>query len=199
LTRRFITCCLLLAVLSWPAATAARHRRSAEVDPPRRAHGLEAQILATINFAREHPAEYARQLRRGPMTDATREAIEYLDDRRSAQPFRMTSGLAVSAAIHAADQGRRGSFEHRGSDGSSAGERMRRQGVWAGIMAEEMSAGEYTAADVVRQLIVDEGVPDRGHRIDLMDPHLTRAGVGCAPHRVYGVICVIDLASRSPI
>jgi uncharacterized protein YkwD len=190
---------LLLAALAWPLASAAHRWRAEREDAPPRAHALEAEVLARINFAREHPSEYARELHRGTMSAATREAIDYLETRRPTQPFRFTSGLAVSAALHAEDQGRRGSFEHRGSDGSSAGERMRRHGVWAGIMAEEMSAGQYTAADVVRQLIVDEGVPDRGHRIDLLDPHLTRAGVGCAPHRVYGVICVIDLASRSPI
>jgi uncharacterized protein YkwD len=61
-----------------------------------------------------------------------------------------------------------------------------------------MSAGESTARDVVRQLIIDEDVPDRGHRNDLLDPVLRRAGVGCAPHPTYRVICVIDLASAAP-
>jgi len=41
-------------------------------------------------------------------------------------------------------------------------------------------------------------VPDRGHRNDLMDPTLKRAGVGCAPHPTYGTVCVVDLASAAP-
>ena len=126
------------------------------------------------------------------------EAIAYLQRRSPAPPLEFNAGLGFSAALHAADEGRHGEFEHTGSDGSSAGERMQRAGVWAGMLAEEMAAGQDRAEDVVRALIVDEGVPDRGHRKDLMDPFLRRAGVGCASHPVYGVICVIDLASAGP-
>jgi len=75
---------------------------------------------------------------------------------------------------------------------------MQRAGVWAGLLAEEMSAGDMSAADLVRQMIIDEDVPDRGHRNDLLDPELKRAGVGCASHPTYGTICVVDLASGAP-
>ena len=155
-------------------------------------------MLAEINWVRAHPAEYADQLRDAPQTAATREAIAFLQRRSPAPPLQYADGLRVSAAWHAVDEGRHGAFEHTGSDGSSAGERMRRAGVWAGVLAEEMAAGQQIAGEVVRQLIVDDGVPNRGHRLDLMDPLLRRAGVGCAQHPVYGVICVIDLASAAP-
>jgi uncharacterized protein YkwD len=167
---------------------------------PRSGGGLALApgVLAEINRVRAHPGEYADQLRGAPQTAATREAIAYLARRTPAPPLQYAPGLDASAGWHAADEGRHGAFEHTGSDGSSAGERMRRAGVWAGMLAEEMAAGEDTAGDVVRALIIDEGVPDRGHRNDLMDPFLRRAGVGCAQHPIYGVICVIDLASAAP-
>ena len=160
--------------------------------------GLAPGVLAEINFIRTHPRDYADGLRRGEMTPATAEAIAYLERRPPAPPLRLEPGLDASAARHAADQGRHDSFEHRGSDGSSAGERMQRAGVWAGLLAEEMSAGEMSAAALVRQMIIDEDVPDRGHRNDLLDPELKRAGVGCAPHPTYGTVCVVDLASAAP-
>jgi uncharacterized protein YkwD len=159
---------------------------------------LEHGVLAEINFVRAHPHEYAEQLREGDMTPTTREAIAWLETREPAPPLRPEPGLGVSAAGHAADQGENDSFEHTGSDGTAPYQRMQRQGVWAGMLAEEMAAGETTPADVVRALIVDEGVPDRGHRKDLLDPALRRAGVGCAPHPTYRVICVVDLASSAP-
>ena len=187
---RWGACGLAVLVLALGSAASAR--------PERGGDGLEPALLAQINWVRAHPGAYADRLREAPETQATDEAIDFLQRRGPAAPLQFNAGLAVSAARHAADQGGHGSFTHTGSDGSSAGERMHRAGVWAGMMAEEMSAGEESADDIVRQLIVDEGVPGRGHRNDLMDPFLKQAGVGCAPHPVYGVICVIDLASAPP-
>jgi hypothetical protein len=165
---------------------------------PREQGGIAPAVLAEINYVRAHPQDYAEQLRDGEPTPATHEAIEYLERRDPAPPLAFSAGLEASASRHAADEGRHGAFDHTGSDGSTAGQRMRRAGVWAGVMAEAMSAGQETARDVVRQLIVDEDTPGAGHRKDLMDPFLRQAGVGCAPHPEYGVICVIDLASASP-
>ena len=165
---------------------------------PMRGDDLPPAVLTEINWVRAHPGEYADQLRAAPQTATTREAIAYLQRRPPAPPLAFSAELGLSAALHATDEGRHGAFEHTGSDGSSAGERMQRAGVWAGMLAEEMAAGQDRAEDVVRALIVDEGVPDRGHRKDLLDPFLRRAGVGCASHPVYGVICVIDLASAAP-
>jgi uncharacterized protein YkwD len=171
---------------------------SASARPSRDADELAPTVLAEINWVRAHPGEYADRLRAAPPSRATDEAIEFLLRRQPVPPLRWNQGLEASAGRHAADEGEHGAFTHTGSDGSSAGERMHRAGVWAGLMAEEMSAGEGSADDVVRQLIIDEDVPDRGHRKDLLDPFLKEAGVGCASHPVYGVICVIDLASAPP-
>ena len=187
---RWFGCALVVAAVALGSQALARPQRGGD--------GLEPALLAEINWVRAHPGAYADRLRDAPETRATDEAIDFLQRREPAQPLQFNAGLAMSAARHAADQGEHGSFTHTGSDGSSAGERMHRAGVWAGMLAEEMSAGESDAADVVRQLIIDEDVPGRGHRNDLMDPFLKLAGVGCASHPVYGVVCVIDLASSPP-
>ena len=162
------------------------------------ASAIEPGILAEINFVRTHPRDYALRLRQGPMDADVADAIAFLETLAPVPPLRFSAELGASAALHAADEGEHGAFEHDGSDGSTAADRMRREGVFASILAECMSAGEGDASDVVRQLIVDAGVPSRGHRKDLMDPLLTRAGVACAPHPTYGIICVIDLASDPP-
>lgn len=43
-------------------------------------------------------------------------------------------------------------------------------------------------------LIVDDGVPDRGHRQAIFNPAYTQVGVSCGRHVVYDWVCVIDLA-----
>ena len=48
--------------------------------------------------------------------------------------------------------------------------------------------------DVIRQLIIDDGVADRGHRIVMFADHLRYAGVACGPHPEFGTMCVIDMA-----
>jgi hypothetical protein len=165
---------------------------------PHRDLGLEPEVLAEINYVRGHPQEYADRLRDDDPTPATIAAIRYLESRPPAPPLEPSDRLDLTAARHADDEGQHGAFQHTGSDGSSAAQRMRRAGIFAGMLAEEMAAGQDNAEEVVRQLIIDEDVPGAGHRRDLLDPFLRVAGVGCAPHPEYRTICVIDLASAPP-
>ena len=148
-------------------------------------------MLEEINYVRAHPQDYAEQLRDSEPTAATLQAIDDLQRRGPAQPLSFNPGLSLSAARHATDQGDHASFEHTGSDGSSApASGMRRAGVLGGDDGRgDVRRPAETAPSVVRQLIVDEGVPGSGHRKDLMDPFLKQAGVGCAPHPEYGLIC----------
>jgi uncharacterized protein YkwD len=46
----------------------------------------------------------------------------------------------------------------------------------------------------VQGLLIDDGVADRGHRRNLLDPAVRVAGIACGRHAAYGTMCVIDLA-----
>jgi len=94
------------------------------------------------------------------------------------------------------DQGPIGGLEHRGTDGSDPARRAGRRGRWLVAMAENIAFGENPAREVVIQLLVDDGVPDRGHRTNLLDPRWGAEGVACGPHRQYRQICVMDYAAR---
>jgi uncharacterized protein YkwD len=48
---------------------------------------------------------------------------------------------------------------------------------------------------VVLQLLIDDGVRNRGHRKTLLDRDYAVAGAACGPHREYQQICVIDFAA----
>jgi uncharacterized protein YkwD len=89
-------------------------------------------------------------------------------------------------------QGPRGDVGH-GPHGS-LGRRMESHGVWAGLTAESISYGQATPRDVVRQLVVDAGVRDRGHRKDIFGPAYQDAGVACGRHARWRFMCVIDFA-----
>lgn len=54
---------------------------------------------------------------------------------------------------------------HDGSDGSKVWDRMERYGVPSGTMGENLSFGKSRGDEYMTSLFIDDGVPDRGHRI----------------------------------
>jgi uncharacterized protein YkwD len=157
---------------------------------------LDDAVLDEMNYARARPAEYARELRRelrgSDDPAAVEEAIDFLERQSPLPPLKGDRRVAAAAYQHAASQGPRGDVGH--GVAGALGQRLRGQGVWAGLSAENISYGQDDPRDVVRQLIVDSGVPGRGHRRNIYATGYQLAGVACGPHRAYGYMCVIDFA-----
>ena len=177
--------------------------------------GLTGQVLREINLARTDPHSYAgflrefRRLFRGNsfllpgsrelvITDegvaAVDEAIRFLDRQKPQPPLTWSSGLAAAAMELVSDGGTTGGIGHTGRRSGGMKERIERHGTWQGGIGENISYGYDEARLVVMQLIVDDGVPDRGHRNILFNNTFGTAGVACGPHPVYGSMCVIDFA-----
>jgi uncharacterized protein YkwD len=176
--------------------------------PALAARSLDAAVLAEVNFARTHPAEYARELRKEAYVggeigyseigdedvDALQDAIEFLMQQQPLPPLKPNEALAAAARAHARAQGRTYQVGHVSPGGEGLSERLHSHGVWAGLAAEDISYGYEDPREVVRQLIIDSGVPNRGHRQTIFGAHYQAAGVSCAPHRAWGSMCVIDFA-----
>jgi uncharacterized protein YkwD len=97
-------------------------------------------------------------------------------------------GLSLAAKDHAGDQGRSGQTGHTGGDGSSPEDRAKRYGNGA-LLGENIAYGFETGRDIVVQLLIDDGVPSRGHRDNIMNRGFNCAGVSIGPHRVYRYMC----------
>lgn len=178
---------------------------------------LEQQVLSQLNWARQHPRDYAAALRdyrrnfdgdllylpgqgvaitTSEGTDAVDEAIAFLEHQDPLPPLTLDQVLTLAARDHADAQGPTGTVGHVSADDASPGQRVKRRG--GGIyVGEGISYGFDDAAQVVRQLIVDDGVPGRGHRRLVYDANFRFAGIGCGAHRRYGHMCVMDFA-RTP-
>lgn len=125
---------------------------------------------------------------------ATNELINYLKSVSPKQALRYDSDLEKAARDHALDVGKNGSLGHTGSDGSNVGVRAKRYTTWRTV-GENISYGSKTGVDVIRSLMIDDGVANRGHRVNIMNPSFTRMGAYCGNHNSqYGYVCVIVYA-----
>ncbi len=169
---------------------------------PLRADDLAAQVQAEINLARTSPRQYAqiisccalgRPHREGDRV--VREAITFLEKARSLPPLTRSEGMTASALSHVLDQGSIGARGHQGSDGSTPWKRLARFGRWSGHAAENISYGLHDARRIVVALLVDDGVRDRGHRLNIFGSDFRCVGIACGAHASYGTMCVIDFAT----
>ncbi|MDX1654075.1 MAG: CAP domain-containing protein [Candidatus Competibacteraceae bacterium] len=162
----------------------------------------EKSIIRETNAARSDPDQYVRHLkdyradfdgkvRKLPGnvrvmtqegTAAVDEAIEFLQDQQPLPSLEPSRGLTKAARDHAEDIGFEGLLSHRGSDGSLTPERVNRYGRWLDTVAENIAFGPVDGRRVVIRLIVDDGVPDRGHRRNIFNDQFNKVGVACEPH-----------------
>lgn len=172
---------------------------------------LEDDILAEINRLRANPPAYAdtvdgfRVFYRddvvyipGHPPVRTEEGTAAVDDavvmaRATAPmpPLARSPGLTRAARAHAYELGRGGAA----SGGSvMLHHRMQAYGRVQGMFAENVSTLYREANVAVLNLFVDDGVESRANRYNMLGPMFRVAGVGCAPHARYEVVCIMDFA-----
>ena len=174
----------------------------------------EADILEELNAARTNPKAYARYLetmrqyfdgnrykRPGEITlvtkegvSAVNEAIAFLHSVSPVKPLSLSQGMSKGAADHVKDQSRTGKTGHKGRDGSQPWDRVNRYGTWSGKIGENVGYGDRTARESVISLIVDDGVPSRGHRDNIFGADFRVVGIACGTHPEWRSVCVTDYA-----
>jgi uncharacterized protein YkwD len=87
-----------------------------------------------------------------------------------------------------------GTIGHNGSDGSQVLNRVNRYGHWQSIVGENISYGPDLAENVVMQLIVNDGIPNRSHRQNIFKAEYHITGVACGQHIYYKTMCVMTYA-----
>lgn len=181
---------------------------------------VEREIVAETNRLRAEPARYAEELENlrsyfdgnllrlpglPPIETiegvaAVDEAIAALRDTASLPILAPSPGMSHAARDHVRDLGAIGADGHYGSDGSTPFDRLNRYGSWEAAPGSQ--AGEnlsYSPINLARwhviQWIVDDGVPNRGHRQAILRQNYRYTGIACGEHTVYGTMCSMTYAS----
>jgi uncharacterized protein YkwD len=174
---------------------------------------LEKEIVDEMNLVRTEPQKYAAYVEefkkyydgnrlklpgraKAIVTNdgiaAVDEAINFL---RGAQPlpaFDVAKGICSAAADHAKDLAGKGITGHRGSDGSTPNARVDRYGQWDAAIGETVVYEVSPARQIIIALIIDDGVPNRGHRRNIFDPNYHVTGISVSEPLTFGSKCVID-------
>jgi uncharacterized protein YkwD len=175
---------------------------------------LEKAVVNEMNLARTSPKEYLSLLEQfkkyydGKLlklpgetpiltkegTSAVVEATRSLRSQKPVFPLSPSKGMTLGAKDHIRDLRTSGASQHKGSDGSQTWDRVNRYGTWQKIIGENISFGHTKARDIVMTLMIDDGVPNRGHRKNIFNPDFRVVGVAYGDHPAYRTICVITFA-----
>ena len=179
-------------------------------------HKLEQEVVKELNLARTTPRTYSsylkdmgryfhgKELRRPGETiilteegnTAVVEAIKFLKNVKPISPLKLSKGMSRGALDHVEVQGKSGTIGHGSGEGNQPWERISRYGTWQKTVGENIAYGWTRPRDVVMSLIIDDGIPGRGHRKNIFNPDFRVVGVAWGPHKIYGTMCVMIFAGE---
>lgn len=175
---------------------------------------LEREVIFELNKVRSNPARYSK-LYLEPLYSAYKgkifsypgqeptltkegngalmECIVVLRKTSSMPLLQPVKGLTKSARMLVEDQ-QFGGIGHITRNGSTPQKRMEMYGEWDVASAEDLTYGNFEARQIVIALLIDDDVPDRAHRHNILNPNFHFVGVATGKHPSYKIMCAIDYA-----
>jgi len=178
---------------------------------------LEKNVILELNKVRSNPKkfaeEYLEELRLAfngklytyPGQDPVKsqegiapllECIKALNASKPMQILLPEKGLSKACEDLTADQKKNGGIGHITRNGSTPQKRMELYGEWNICLAEDITYGSFEARQIVIALLIDDGVKERAHRKNILNPCFRFVGVSFSEHPAYQTICAIDYAGE---
>lgn len=126
--------------------------------------------------------------------------LELIDFLRTVKPagwrLQWEGTMRHAAKDHVRDLGKDGIVSHKGTDGSTVGERLEKYGHIQGVSGQSIVYGNKTALETVMSLLIDDGVPSRPQRALFFDQRMNRFSCFRGPHKKYMYMTVCLFAEE---
>ncbi|MBL7967891.1 MAG: CAP domain-containing protein [Prolixibacteraceae bacterium] len=176
---------------------------------------LEREVIHELNKVRSNPKRYAEEYLEeltgafsgklytypGQETLKSQEGIapllECINVLKSTEPMQVLNpakGLTLATEDLLKDQQKNGGIGHITRNGQTPQNRIEKFGEWDICSAEDITYGSFDARQIVIALLIDDGVPGRSHRKNILNPCFRFAGIAFGTHPGYQTMCVIDYA-----
>lgn len=159
-------------------------------DPQSYIEKVEKMMKSLKGNILSKPLEYSVQTVEGKAIYL--EAIEFLKKQKPVPKLKHDERLSKACEDHVRDLGPKGLASHEGYNGSTVYDRIEKYIEWDNICCENVDLGGITADDILVNLLVDDGVPDRGHRKNIFNSELKYFGTASGSHKEFGIITIIN-------
>lgn len=172
----------------------------------------ERNVILELNKVRSEPAKYATlyiepriskftgllygygdvRLKTNEGKKAVIECVNALKKTRSMQVLSPNKELFELARKQVEQQGPTGQTGHSAPTGLSFEGRVKQANLSFNFIGENIDYGNSHAREIVIALLIDDGVPSRGHRKNIMTSQFSIVGLKIGNHKKYTNMCVID-------
>jgi len=176
---------------------------------------IEKDVILEMNMVRSNPKKYAdlylkpmlKKFRGNVFRDtdydiqttegatAVSECIDVLSKERTLDLIYPNRRLRKMAKYHAGLQGVTEQIGHNTPKGETLNQRIKRFKIPCYCWGENIDYGLNSARDIVISLLVDDGVPSRGHRDNILNNFFNWVGVYFGSHKKYKYMIVTDFVS----
>jgi len=162
----------------------------------------EKKVIQLINLARLNGNAFLKRVAMPYVKENNKDDDDFVEGLYS--DLRVTYGLHLlhpheklhqSSAHHAHDMGTKGQVGHDSSDGTPFTVRIHRFHKPVHV-SENCVYGYADAYSNVMEMLIDEAVPDRTHRHNILGKSFHLVGVSIKPHKMIDFNCVVDFAAE---
>jgi Uncharacterized protein with SCP/PR1 domains len=217
---RIIFLILILTITNKVFAQSDEKLWPAELNTAKDAHyleELEREIVHELNKVRSNPKRYAEEyleelasaysgmLFTYPGQETLRskegiapllECIQVLKSTNPTSTLNPAKGLTQATEDLLNDQQKYGGIGHITRNGQTPQKRMDKYGEWNICSAEDISYGNSDARQIIISLLIDDGVPERSHRKNVLNPCFHFVGVAFGKHPSYLTMGIIDYSGE---
>lgn len=125
---------------------------------------------------------------------AYNELISFLKKQAPLAPMTWSNGLGSACQKFVNVAGPSGATGHSSPNGDSMSDRISAEGSWQSTIGENLAYGDRDGKKSLIQLMVDDGVPSRGHRKNIFNTKFKVIGIAIGSHKGYRFMTCNDFA-----